>query len=284
MKTLVWLVAYLTFFLGVGNPAHAQDAPVHGMWIRKTPILLDLPSRGEALRNFCRDHQINEIYLAFTSQNGGSAEEQEIEKLIELLHRSHIRVEALLSSPDADQPGEHRDQLMAHVQEVLSYNQHHSHQRFDGIHLDIKPWDRPGNTGDLAFLPNLLDAYKAVRMMAEQDQMIVNGDISPRLLKADITQRRALLTSLPRLTLLLGEGKDSGDAQARLRQSVKQSFQAAYQGLDGADLARMAIGLKYSDYQQQLAPMLGIVQDTLSADPHYLGWAWHSYNDVVPQS
>jgi hypothetical protein len=277
MRILGLLVAFLTILTAAGNPLLAQEAPVHGLWVRKTPILLDLPSRGEALRNFCRDNQINDVYLDFTSQNGGSAEQQEIEKLINLLHHAHIRVEALLSSPDADQPGPHRDQLMNHVQEVLSYNKSHSHQRFDGIHLDIKPWDRQENkaSGDLGFLPGLLDAYQSVRVIAEQNEMTVNADITPRLLKADLTQRRALMTSLPRLTLLQNEANGSTSAQ---------SFQMAYQGLDSANLARMAIGLKYSTYHQQLAAKLADVQNLLSANPHYLGWAWHSYNDVAPQS
>jgi hypothetical protein len=27
---------------------------------------------------------------------------------------------------------------------------------------------------------------------------------------------------------------------------------------------------------------LKVVQDTLNGNPHYLGWAWHSYNDTLP--
>jgi hypothetical protein len=115
--------------------AVAQQPPLHGLWVWKTPTILDLPARGEALRDFCRSQQINEVYLSFSSQSGGAAEEQEIQKLIALLHKSHIRVEALLSSTDADEPGKHRDKLMAHVSEVLSFNREHAHERFDGIHL-----------------------------------------------------------------------------------------------------------------------------------------------------
>src|ERR1700761_9864583 len=117
LMKILWALASLTLLCSF---AAAQE-PVHGLWVRKTPILLDLPSRGEALRNFCHANQIDEVYLSFTSQNGGSAEQQEIEKLIDLLHHAHVRVEALLSNPDADQAGQHRDQLMAHVQEVLAY-------------------------------------------------------------------------------------------------------------------------------------------------------------------
>ncbi len=37
------------------------------------------------------------------------------------------------------------------------------------------------------------------------------------------------------------------------------------------------------DYEGQLPNMLNVVQETLSGNPHYLGWAWHSYNDA-PQA
>jgi hypothetical protein len=265
---------------------------VHGLWVRKTPTLLDLPSRGEALRDFCRSHQINEVYLSFSSQNGGAAEQQEIEKLIGLLHKSHIQVEALLTSTDADEPGKHRDKLMAHVNEVLSFNKEHPHQRFDGIHLDIKPQQRQENKGpgNLGFLPNLLDTYRGVLTLAQQDQMTVNADIPNKFLKGDGSQRQALMSSLPRLTLMLYELSSPGDGEStaaradKLRQASTKFMDMAYQGLNGTNLAKLAIGLRNPDYQQQLPNMLKVVQDTLSRNPHYLGWAWHSYNDVMPAS
>jgi hypothetical protein len=42
----------------------------------------------------------------------------------------------------------------------------------------------------------------------------------------------------------------------------------------------MAIGLRTPDYQSQMPNMLKTVQQDLSGNPHYLGWAWHSYNDA----
>jgi hypothetical protein len=258
----------------------------------KTPTILDLPARGEALRDFCRSQQINEVYLSFSSQNGGAAEQQEIQKLIALLHKSHIRVEALLSSTDADEPGKHRDKLMAHVSEVLSFNREHAKDRFDGIHLDIEPQQRQENKGpgNLAFLPNLLDAYRGVRTVAEQNQMTVNADIPNKFLKGDLNQRRALMSSLPRLTLMLYELSSPNDGQSsaaqadKLRQASENYMQMAYQGLSGDNLAKLAIGLRSPDYGQQLTAMLKVVQDALTGNPHYLGWAWHSYNDVAQLS
>jgi hypothetical protein len=274
------------------STAVAQELPVHGLWVWKTPTILDLPARGEALRDFCRSHQINEVYLSFSSQNGGAAEQQEIQKLIAVLHKSHIRVEALLSSTDADEPGKHRDKLTAHVSEVLTFNREHAKDRFDGIHLDIEPQQRQENKGpgNLIFLPNLLDAYRDVRTVAEQNQMTVNADIPNKFLKGDLDQRRALMSSLPRLTLMLYELSSPNDGESnavqadKLRKASESYMQMAYQGLSGTGFAKLAIGLRTPDYGEQLAAMLKVVQDALSGNPHFLGWAWHSYNDVAQLS
>lgn len=286
----IWSLV-LAACLVLARSAGAQEPLVHGLWVWKTPILLDLPSRGEVLRDFCRSQQINEVYLSFSSQIGGAAEEQEMEKLIGLLHKSHIRAEALLSSTDADEPGKHRDKLLAHVNEVLSFNREHPHGRFDGIHLDVEPQQRQENKGpgNLGFLPDLLDTYRAVRVLADQNQMTVNADIPNKFLKGDLNQRQALMSSLPRLTLMLYELSSPGDGEStaaqtdKLRQASEKFMAMAYQGLNGSNLAKLAIGLRDPDYGQQLPNMLKVVQDALSGNPHYLGWAWHSYNDA-PQA
>jgi hypothetical protein len=289
MRIAVTLLAALLYWVP-GTAAQGQkDQFVHGVWVWRTPILLDLPARGEALRDFCRSNQINEVYLSFTSQNTAAPEQQEIGKLIELLHKSHIRVEALLSSADADEPGKQRDKLMGHVSEVVTFNREHAHQRFDGIHLDIEPQQRQENkgAGNLGFLSNLLDTYRAVLAVAQQNQMSVNADISTKFLKADTGQRQALMSALPRFTLMLYELSSPGDGQStaaqedKLHQAGTKFMDAAYQGLSGNNLGKLAIGLRTADYQQQLPNMLKVVQDTLSANPHFLGWAWHSYNDVT---
>ena len=289
MRIAVSLLAAALCLIPGAAAQDQNDQFVHGVWLWRTPILLDLPARGEALRDFCRSNQINEVYLSFKSQNSAAPEQQEIEKLIGLLHKSHIRVEALLSGADADEPGKHRDKLMGHVNEVVTFNREHSHQRFDGIHLDIEPQQRQENkgAGDLGFLPNLLDTYRAVLAVAEQNQMTVNADIHIKFLKGDTSQRQALMSSLPRLTLMLYELSSPGDGQStaaqadKLRQTSTKFMDAAYQGLSGTNLAKLAIGLRTADYQQQLPDMLKVVQRTLAANPHFLGWAWHSYNDVT---
>jgi hypothetical protein len=289
MRIAVTLLAALLCWVPGAAAEGQKDQLVHGVWVWRTPILLDLPARGDALRDFCRSNQINEVYLSFTSQNTAEPEQREIVKLIELLHKSHIRVEALLSSNDADEPGKNRDKLMGHVNEVVTFNREHSHQRFDGIHLDIEPQQRAENKGpgSLGFLPNLLDTYHAVLSVAELNQMTVNADIPIKFLKAGASQRQALMSSLPRFTLMLYELSSPGDGQStaaqgdKLRQASTKFMNAAYQGLSGTNLAKLAIGLRTADYQQQLPDMLKAVQDTLAANPQFLGWAWHSYNDVT---
>jgi hypothetical protein len=105
-------------------------------------------------------------------------------------------VEALLSSADADEAGKHRDTLLDHVRGIVQFNQKHSADRFDGIHLDVEPQQRPENkgAGNLRFLPGLADAYRAVRAVAEPAHLTVNADIQNKLLKGSLAERRLLLS------------------------------------------------------------------------------------------
>lgn len=93
------------------------------------------------------------------------------------------------------------------------------------------------------------------------------------------------MSSLPRLTLMLYELSSPDDgastaAQAeKLRQAGDRYMTMACHGLGGTHLAKMAVGLRDPDYGLQLPAMLKRVQDALSANPHFLGWAWHSYKN-----
>jgi hypothetical protein len=281
---LLWaaMVATLT------RAAIAQEPFVHGLWVWKTASVLAAPNSGEALRDFCRTQTVNEVYLSYSPDKADATEEEQVAGVVALLHRSGIRVEALLSSVNADEPGAHREKLLGHVQAVLEYNRKHPRSGFDGVHLDVEPQQRPENKGpgNLVFLPGLLETYREVRALAEQNRITVNADIPNKFLKGDVAQRQALMSSLPRLTLMLYELSNPSDgssttAQAdKLRQAGENYFNMAYQGLSETRLARMAIGLRTPDYQSQLPNMLKTVQQDLSSNPHYLGWAWQSYNDA----
>jgi hypothetical protein len=272
----------------LSGAAFAQQPFVHGLWVWKTASVLAAPNSGEALRNFCQSQSVNEVYLSYSPDKADATEEQEVAGVIAVLHRSGIRVEALLSSVNADEPGAHRDKLLDHVKAVLEFNRKHSRSGFDGIHLDVEPQQRPENKGpgNLVFLTGLLETYRQVRALAEQNRMIVNADIPNKFLKGDLGQRQALMSSLPRLTLMLYELSNPSDGQStaaqadKLRQASENYFNMAYQGLSEAHLAKMAIGLRTPDYQSQLPNMLKTIQQDLGNNPHYLGWAWHSYNDA----
>ena len=159
--------------------ALAADAagPVHGLWVWKTPTVLAAPGAAEALRDFCGAQGINEVYVSFSGK-GEASEEGEVARLIAVLHRSHIRVEALISSTEADEPGKYRDKLLDKVRAIIQFNEH-ERDRFDSIHLDIEPQQRPENkgAGNLRFLPGLVDAYRAVLAAAEPAHLMVNADI-----------------------------------------------------------------------------------------------------------
>jgi hypothetical protein len=274
-------------WIAMSGTAFAQQPFVHGLWVWKTASVLAAPNSGEALRDFCREQTVNEVYLSYSPDKADATEEEEVAGVIALLHRSGIRVEALLSSVNADEPGAHREKLLGHVRAVLEFNRKHPRGRFDGVHLDVEPHQRPENKGpgNLVFLPGLLETYRAVRALAEQNRMTVNADIPNKFLKGDQGRRQALMSSLPRLTLMLYELSNPSDGEsataqaAKLRQASENYFNMAYQGLSQTRLAKMAIGLRTPDYESQLPNMLKTVEQDLSSNPHYLGWAWHSYKN-----
>jgi len=276
-------------FLGsaAAGDVAANASRVHGLWVWKGPSLLATAEAAQRLRDFCRAQGINEVYVS-VFDHGQLGETSALVRLIDSLHRGGIRVEALLSSTDADEPGKHRETLLARVRAIETFNGRYARSRFDGLHLDIEPQQRPENkgAGNLRFLPDLTAAYRAVRALAEPAGLSVNADIQNKLLKGTPAQRRELLQSLPRLTLMLYEvsaGEDAG-ATAKseaLRAASSHFLEMAYAGLHDPDVAMLAIGLRTPDYGELLPQMLRSLDDANTSNPHYLGWARHSYNDVV---
>jgi hypothetical protein len=268
--------------------AQTSSTLIHGLWVWKSPTVLAAPHAAESLRDFCTSAGINEVYVSVSTRTE-AAEEGQLVHLISLLHRSNIRVEALLSSTDADEPGKHRDSLVQKVQSIIEFNQKHRAERFDGIHLDVEPQQRPENKGpgNLRFLSGLADAFRAVRGVAEPAGLTVNADIQNKLLKGDLSQRKLLLSAVPRVTLMMYELSSPGDGDTPAQQAEKaasnsQKFlKMAYDGLSGPNLAKMVIALRTPDYLEHLPEMLKKLDDADSANPHYLGWARHSYNDTL---
>jgi hypothetical protein len=275
-------------FLLCAFPAFAASAPVHGLWVWKTSAVLDAPHGAAKLRDFCRAQDINEVYVSFSAKDGTS-EDKHLTDLIARLHRANIRVEALLSSTDADEAGKPREKLLDHVRAIVQFNQRNPENRFDGIHLDIEPQQRPENkgAGNLKFLPGLVDAWRRVRALAEPAQLTVNADIQNKLLKGSLAERKMLLSALPRLTLMLYEVSSPGDGDSaekkieKLRNKSTELLETAYAGLSDTNLAKMSIGLRTPDYGELLPKMLQSLGAAHRADPHYLGWARHSYNDTL---
>jgi hypothetical protein len=272
----------------------AASAPVHGLWVWKSKTVLEAPRGAEALKDFCHSQGINEVYVSYSvstsSSSVSASDERLVAHLIGLLHGEKIRVEALLSSADADEPGKHREKLLGEVQEIVRFNQAHSGNRFDGIHLDVEPQQRPENkgAGNLKFLPGLVDAFRAVRAVAVPAGLMVNADIQNKLLKGDAGQRKMLLSALQRVTLMMYEldspddGKSVDQKADDVERNSKKYLDMAYDGLSGSNLAKMSIALRTPDYQALLPQMLKKLDDSNGANPHYLGWARHSYNDALP--
>jgi hypothetical protein len=276
-------------FATLALPGRAGDVrPIHGLWVWKGPAILAAPQGAERLRDFCRAQGINEVYVSVLSQ-GEIEDVAALAETIDLLHRSNVRVEALLSSIDADEAGKPRDKLLEHVRAVMKFNQRHRGSRIDGIHLDIEPQQRTENkgAGNLRFLPGLAAVYRAVRALAEPAGLTVDADIQNKLLKGSADERRVLLQSLPRLTLMLYELNDAkGDGSfeqkaATLRAASRRFLDMAYDGLHDSGLAQMVVGLRTLDYGELLPKMLEILDDANGDNTHYLGWARHSYNDIA---
>lgn len=265
--------------------AAQASAPVHGLWVWKGPSIVAIANGIENLRDFCRVEGINEIYISVSSH--GKLLEGDFPKLIDVLHRSSVRVEALLSSEDADEAGKHREKLLDQARQIVRFNQDHPKRRFDGIHLDIEPQQRPENkgAGNLRFLPGLVEAYRDVRRVAEPAGLTVNADIQNKLLKGDLSQRKLLLTALPRFTLMLYEVSSPNDGDSTQQktekiQAASRKFLAiAYHGLSGPNLATMVIGLRTPDYGRLLPDMLRSLDKANSSNRYYAGWARHSYDD-----
>jgi hypothetical protein len=279
------VVLFVAFSL---SAAAGDDRRAHSLWVWKNPPVVDAPQGAEKLRDFCQPNGINEVYLS-VSANGDAAEQDRLAHLIALLHRSHIRVEALLSSENADEPGKHREKLLDHARAIVEFNRSHLANRFDGIHLDIEPQQRLENkgAGNLGFLPGLVDAYRAVRALAEPAHLTVDADIYTKLLKGSLAQRRLLLSSLPRLTLMLYElsSPNDGDSVEQKKQKLQAASQKfltmAYADLPDPNLAKMEIGLRTPDYGGLLPRMLEALDEANGKNPHYAGWARHSYSDYL---
>ena len=115
----------------------------------------------------------------------------------------------------------------------MEFNQKHSRDRFDGIHLDVEPQQRPENKGpgNLRFLPDLADAFRGVRGMAEPAGMTVNADIQNKLLKGNPGERRMLLSAVPRVTLMMYELSSPGDGESA-EQKAEKAEKASEKFLD----------------------------------------------------
>jgi hypothetical protein len=66
-----------------------------------------------------------------------------------------------------------------------------------------------------------------------------------------------------------------------VRKDSEKFLDTAYDGLGDGNLAKMVIALRTPDYGELIPQMLTNLDDANRANPHYLGWARHSYNDYL---
>lgn len=287
LRLPILLFIFAAFFAGA-ILTRAAEAPIHGLWVWKTSTVLTPSGAAEAVRDFAKAHDINEVYVS-VSRRDDLSHNAPLLALIDLLHQSHIRVEALLDSIDADENGKPREDFLVLAQRVVAFNEAQPQTRFDGIHLDIEPHQRAENKGpgNLRFLVGLVETFRGVHAIAAPAHLIVNADIPNKVLKGDLEQRKALLTSVDRLTLMLYElsspdvGKSDESKAQRLQSAAERYLSMTYNGLNEPGLAPMIIALRTPDYREKLASMLKTLDERQAARPHYRGWAWHCYNDQL---
>jgi len=117
--------------------------------------------------------------------------------------------------------------------------------------------------------------------------MTVNADIQNKLLKGDPGERRMLLSAVPRVTLMMYELSSPGDGESveqkaeKVEKASQKFLDLAYDGLGDRNLARMVIALRMPNYGELLPQMLKKLDDSNRANPHYMRWARHSYNDYL---
>ena len=111
--------------------------------------------------------------------------------------------------------------------------------------------------------------------------------IQNKLLKGSLAERRLLLSSLPRLTLMLYELSSPSDGETvekkkeKLQAASQKFLDMAYAGLPDPNLAKMVIALRTPDYGELLPKMLNTLDESNRENQHYGGWARHSYNDYL---
>jgi len=133
-----------------------------------------------------------------------------------------------------------------------------------------------------------VEAWQSVVAIASPAGITVNADIQSKLLKGSVSQRQALLSSAPRFTLMMYEltnpqdGKTTEQKADQVETASQKYLAMAYDGLTGSNLAKMAIALRTPDYGDLLPQMFEKLDEANRTNPHYLGWARHSYNDTLP--
>jgi hypothetical protein len=279
---------------GCGGNFSANNAQVaqsqsssHGMWVWNGTGIASDASRVALLHDVAVAKGIDEVYISAVP-SGSDSSDRQISNLISTLHASSIRVEALLGSSTADEPGAPRDGLVTLVQNVISYNQRNPQARFDGVHLDIEPQQRPEYTSGIGYLPNLIATYQAANSVAAPAGLAINADIAKGVISASLDQRRALLTSVPRLTLMLYQLGTQADSQsaaqnaAILDSAATDALQRIYDGVSGPGVATLAIGLNTPDFGADSMPQMFVsLEQSGKMNSHYSGWSWEAYSDIL---
>jgi hypothetical protein len=78
------------------------------------------------------------------------------------------------------------------------------------------------------------------------------------------------------------DGRSTVEKIEKLRATSQRFLKSAYEEIDQTNVGRMVIALRTADYGETVPAMLHALDGANCGNPHYAGWARHSYNDILP--
>jgi hypothetical protein len=166
--TVHWIKQVL-LVIGMGFfPWSARGADALYVW-EEAPLLAESGDARNRLVDFCRSHDIQELYVNAASMRH-PVMQKEWSELLTQLHEEGLRVEALLGDPNWIRPG--NKEGMSLMKAVLAYQQSRKNQLgelFDGVHLDVEIDSCAGREQDkILWYLAFADQMKALRADAQE--------------------------------------------------------------------------------------------------------------------
>jgi hypothetical protein len=157
-----------------------------GIWYWHTAKLLDDPEKQHQVVEFCKQHQITDIFLQLPYEfkmNGNRPDilwaPWKLRPLLSLFHHANIRISALDGAPEFAL-NEHHQRVLAVLKSLILYNRSaNPAERFDGIRYDIEPYLLPAFSGihKKSIIIQYLDLLRKIREIVSPEKIEFGLDI-----------------------------------------------------------------------------------------------------------